>query len=165
MTKWTNYSPTGFSTSYFNFILPDFSVSFWCDSAKNLLMLIVGVFEPRQGPGAKSRTGGGLIMQKMRPLVEWRRRTRRKRGVDRWRGDTPGTWPDWNKTSSTSYPLISGMSQSYQHPEVFFHPYTGQIIRQRLIQLIVLKKIIRESRNRIIIPAKQIGYGRVWRLI
>jgi len=46
-------------------------------------VLIDGVFELRRGPGAKSRTGGGLIMQKMRPLVEWRKRTGRKRGVDR----------------------------------------------------------------------------------
>lgn len=136
-------SPANRSTSYFNFILLDFSVSFWCDSAKNLLMLIDGVFEPRRGPGAKSRTGGGLIMQKMRPLVEWRRRTRRKREVDRWRGDTPGTWPDWNKTSSTaSYSLISEMSPGHQHPQVLFHPSTGQTIWRRLIQLIALKKCI-----------------------
>lgn len=123
MTKLMPYSPTSLSTSYFNFILPDFSVSFWCDSARNLLVLIDGVFraqarargqeQDRWRPNhAENEAFGGMEEENGEE-----ERSRQMRGRHTW--DLP------RLEQNQLHCFISSYFGDEPSPPVLFHPSTS----------------------------------------
>lgn len=129
------YSPTSLSTSYSNFILPDFLVSFWCDSARNLLALIDGVFraqarargqeQDRWRPNhAENEAFGGMEEENGEE-----ERSRQMRGRHTW--DLP------RLEQNQLHCFISSYFGDEPSPPVLFHPSTSQTIWRRLIQLMI----------------------------